>query len=1321
MPSLDVIRTLTLRAKADGYLDAQKQVRALGDEYQSSAAKQLSVDKSLQSLQRRYDQEFRAQQDLAKVAKTLDLARAQGLITQQRQNDLMVAAIKYHNQAADAGQKHGVVLQELAQSASASASSLGTLGSVLVRLGPIGIAVAATLAALGVAMGVAAQQALELADAAGKLRDLADTTGFTTEQLQALQKTAAQVGVSGEQLGTGLERFASSMDDIKNRTGGAFQALLQIDRQAAIDISNAKNQAEAWDILAKALANADVTSRNLATRGIFGRNVGISRVLLSTADAGGLNQVIAQMRQLDLLTDEQIKHWDDLGDAINENLRQTKQNLVSTFAGPTLEALNAITGTMRELSNVIQTTDFNKVLHFFQTWGVLLPVIGPPLFAITNALKIIQQFQGKVPELPTGPAAPGSLLPPERTMVQAEQGFKDLQAEVNAWRDAVIKAANDNQRLSAAMQGQQTPAEQLANKISLVRKAQAEGSITAEQSAEAQKRLNAEFKADAAKRNADALSGVATETEKLQGKINDLSEEVRRGNISWEAANRAITGAINEEDIAKMERQVSALGEGATASEKFAAGVARLKDQLAKETITQDTFNRKVLELVPGFENLSQNIGNFFNTFVQGMIEGKSATDALAASLKQLGASITQAAFKNVGADISKSISNAIGPSISSSLGLAGTAIGGLAGPLGAAAVGVGISLLGSLFDNSKENAEAAARAQEEQARWAKLAQQYQDNVTKATQAALDLQKAAAPAAGEFASALEDINQSFSDLVTAEQALGATADSLVGTLTAATNQLRRNIEDSLQRGINEATGKGFLNQAADLVKQFADAFNTLSATAGGITPQDADLLNQFISTSVQSLIDANQLTGSAFQDLLKVVPQAVGRVHEFDAAISDLSDTVKRSADELADQAADLNIRILQATSDQTTLEGQLAVLDAEQQREREAEVKAGGENLVLLESAQFAERAKLINDFNAEQIQQQQDLLDQLQSQINDAAKNIADYLQQLKVGPESALSPSAQLAAAQSAYQNVLALAQGGDVGAAGQITQFAEDFRKAAQAFYGSGSGYQMVLSQIMQELEALPQVQGSSDPVVAALLDVKGAVNENTVETQATTAAVIDVSALTVAANEILGSSNAVAASTNEFILSINSLIAQLVSINQSINSSIGVETSTLQTLQNLTSVMGADMGIIRHNSTWMTNNTFWSGFYAGGAGTKSGMNFGEFAMGGVIRGGIANRDSVTILGMPGEFVVRKSVAQNYSGELATLNATGEWPSVGGAGDMVMEIRRLAVMLRQLIALQSAANDKIDNNTAATISQTSSLNRESRLAARKSKAA
>jgi hypothetical protein len=222
------------------------------------------------------------------------------------------------------------------------------------------------------------------------------------------------------------------------------------------------------------------------------------------------------------------------------------------------------------------------------------------------------------------------------------------------------------------------------------------------------------------------------------------------------------------------------------------------------------------------------------------------------------------------------------------------------------------------------------------------------------------------------------------------------------------------------------------------------------------------------------------------------------------------ADERKRIADEIAKRQQSAQDRLLAATVDQTTLGGQLELFNRQAQREREAEAQAGGQAMVDLEAAQAAERFNLIKSFNDKIVDDaKRTAQEQLDAQTR-AARAIVDYVNGLQTGPESALSPTQRLSAAQATYNSILPLAQAGNIDALGRITQDFENLRKAAQSFYGSSSGYQNILNSGINQLLALPAVATSTDPVVSAVRDVTAAVQAsqaaNTNVTTATTNAV-----------------------------------------------------------------------------------------------------------------------------------------------------------------------------------------------------------------------
>lgn len=92
MASLDVIRTLTLRAKAEGFAQAEGAATSLGTSVETSARRQLSMERSLATLERRFISSSKATQDFEKVQRQLAMVTSQFPQAQERANAVLDAA-----------------------------------------------------------------------------------------------------------------------------------------------------------------------------------------------------------------------------------------------------------------------------------------------------------------------------------------------------------------------------------------------------------------------------------------------------------------------------------------------------------------------------------------------------------------------------------------------------------------------------------------------------------------------------------------------------------------------------------------------------------------------------------------------------------------------------------------------------------------------------------------------------------------------------------------------------------------------------------------------------------------------------------------------------------------------------------------------------------------------------------------------------------------------------------------------------------------------------------------------------------------------------
>ncbi|MBP2495379.1 Ca2+-binding EF-hand superfamily protein [Methylobacterium sp. PvP062] len=405
------------------------------------------------------------------------------------------------------------------------------------------------------------------------------------------------------------------------------------------------------------------------------------------------------------------------------------------------------------------------------------------------------------------------------------------------------------------------------------------------------------------------------------------------------------------------------------------------------------------------------------------------------------------------------------------------------------------------------------------------------------------------------------LNQVLKDLgLSAEEA----ADAIRNGTNKALDQLRTKFTDDLGRKINDALNKGYLNDAADLVKEVASLQEDASAIGG-----DLGQVDTYFTAAAQKIVDGSQLAGGAFDELIAKFPQLAGRVREYSETASMSADQAAKAAQEALsaiqdrmrgyedryvaatfeteslpgkllafDRAAEwerwqegakgnqaineleqaqgaerlkiitdfakaateaLNTRLrgyadrlFAATNDTSTLGGQLAAYDRQAQQERQDEVKAGGQALAQLEQTQYAERLKIITDFQKQATEAAKQQLAAAQTAFETFVKNIKTYLDNLRSGASTPLSPKDRLAAAQSQYDAQLALAKGGDRTALDSITQYSDALLEASKAYNASGAAYQATFQKILTDLQALPTQVSAEQFIVDAINDSKEAI-------------------------------------------------------------------------------------------------------------------------------------------------------------------------------------------------------------------------------------
>lgn len=153
------------------------------------------------------------------------------------------------------------------------------------------------------------------------------------------------------------------------------------------------------------------------------------------------------------------------------------------------------------------------------------------------------------------------------------------------------------------------------------------------------------------------------------------------------------------------------------------------------------------------------------------------------------------------------------------------------------------------------------------------------------------------------------------------------------------------------------------------------------------------------------------------------------------------------------DRASQYNTQGQLAGVDTSTVQGQLQAFDIQANKQRADEMKSGGEAIVELEKSLAAQRQAIVDKANQQVI------------------KSYQDFLDSVKTGSLSTLSPEDQLKYAQNLFNSDVTKAKGGDQDAIDKVTQDAQSLLNIAQSFYASSAGYASIYDQVTGAVSGL----------------------------------------------------------------------------------------------------------------------------------------------------------------------------------------------------------------------------------------------------------
>jgi hypothetical protein len=367
MAITDVIKRLIYRYSVEGadkVVAANRDVAASGEQVAKTSEKQtqasLSLEKSFNNLERRFNAQVRAQQDYAKVQKTVQDAVGQNAALHARGQAVLALAAKHYENASVSGRAYAATQGQIMASATALNSRLGGIGAVLGAIGPAGIAAGAGIAGVALAFSQLTAGVNALADRSGKMVDFAQTVELTTGQVRALNIAGAQVGIDADKIATNFEKFANEVEQAKDGQGKLFAELVKIDPALARQLTQARDLAEAWDILGKAQQRLGGASAAIGlNRAAFGRGgAGMGRLQDESSRAGG----IAGLERgaaggVGDFADDALKRWDAAGDEINEKSKQVRDGFVAIFADDVQRAQKDFWGILERGVQNLQKAD----------------------------------------------------------------------------------------------------------------------------------------------------------------------------------------------------------------------------------------------------------------------------------------------------------------------------------------------------------------------------------------------------------------------------------------------------------------------------------------------------------------------------------------------------------------------------------------------------------------------------------------------------------------------------------------------------------------------------------------------------------------------------------------------------------------------------------------------------------------------------------------------------------------------------------------------------------------------------------------------------
>lgn len=322
------------------------------------------------------------------------------------------------------------------------------------------------------------------------------------------------------------------------------------------------------------------------------------------------------------------------------------------------------------------------------------------------------------------------------------------------------------------------------------------------------------------------------------------------------------------------------------------------------------------------------------------------------------------------------------------------------------------------------------------------------------------LKEAAAAAAEAMAKA-----QVASDIKRGDQLMFASAEDV-----KIANQLKSIYGDDIPAALNSAEAAAIrmndtMKSIADSVRDMASAFanNFISSIMSGKSAMESlkgaanDLGKSLTKAGVDNIFKDPTSPVGYVETGIGILTQLFGGDDEEEKKRQEeekgRQEQIQQNREAQAQRQAQYTLEAQLAGIDTNTTAGQIQAFDLNANKQRADEMKAGGFAIVELEKKLAAERQSIVDKANKAVI------------------KSYQDFLDSVKTGDLSTLSPEDQLKYAQNAFSSDAAKAATGDQDAIAKVTSDAQTLLQLAKAFYASSTGYGDIYKTVIDTVNGL----------------------------------------------------------------------------------------------------------------------------------------------------------------------------------------------------------------------------------------------------------